>query len=256
MKMKPPIAGKIPYKLVNLGDTRVDDYYWMKLTDAQKNAAQPDEQTRKVLNYLKAENKYTDEVMEHTSTLQDKLYDEIIGRIKKDDQSVPVKENGYFYYTRYEKGGEYPVFCRKKGSLDAPEEIMLNGNELAKGNDYFQIGGVSVSENSEILAYSIDTVSRRRYAIYFKNLETGDLLKDQIPNTTGGITWANDNKTIFFTTKDKETLRADRVNRYLLGSGSPVEVYYEGDETFSTFVYKTKSKKYLVIGSSQTLSTE
>jgi len=254
--MKPPVADKIPHKLVNLGDTRIDNYYWMRLSDEQKKAVQPDEQTQKVLNYLKAENEYTNKMLKPTQPMQQKLYDEIVGRFKKDDQSVPVKENDYFYYTRYEKEGEYPIYCRKKANLEAPEEIILDGNKLAEGHNYFQIGGFSVSENSKILAYSIDTVSRRRYTIFFKNLLTGELLKDQISNTSGGITWANDNRTIFFTSKDPETLRADQINRYVLGDEKPVKVYYEKDETFSTFVFKTKSKKYLVIGSSQTLSTE
>ncbi len=256
MDVKPPVAEKIPHKLEAHGDMRIDNYYWMRLSDEQKNAEEPDEQTQKVLDYLNAENAYTDEVMKHTEKLQKELYDEIIGRIKQDDESVPYKENGYYYYTRYEKGKEYPVYCRKMGSLDAKEEVMLNVNDLARGYDYFQVGDWSVSEDNKLLAYSVDTVSRRRYTIYFKVLETGELLTDQIPNTNGGITWANDNKTVFFSTKDQETLRADRINRFKLGAEKPEEVFFESDETFSTYVYKTKSKKYLIIGSSQTLSTE
>ncbi len=256
MNTKPPVADKIPHKLEAHGDVRIDNYYWMRLSDEQKNAETPDDQTKKVLDYLNAENTYTDVVMEHAEKLQKELYDEIVGRIKQDDESVPYKDNGYYYYTRYEKGKEYPVYCRKKGSLDAEEEVMLNVNELAEGHSYCQVGDLSVSEDNRILAYSVDTVSRRRYTIYFKDLETGELLADEIPNTTGGITWANDNKTVFFSTKDPKTLRADRINRFRLGSKDPEEVYFESDETFSTFVSKTKSKKYLVIGSSQTLSTE
>ena len=254
--MKPPVAEKSPKELTIHDDTRVDNYLWMRLTDEQKNAEAVDKQTQKVLDYLNAENAYTNAVMNHTEAFQKKLFEEIIGRIKQDDESVPVKRNGYFYYTRYEKGNEYPLYCRKKGNLEAKEEIMLNVNLLAKGHDFFQVVGVNVSEDSKTLAYGVDTVSRRRYTIYFKNLETGELLADQISNTTGGVTWAHDNKTVFYSTKDPVTLRSDRINRYVLGSNSPVEVYYEKDETFGTFVSKTKSKKYLVIGSSQTLSTE
>ncbi len=255
-EMKPPMAEKTPTKLEAHGDERIDNYYWMRLSDEQKNAETPDEQTTKVLNYLNAENDYTNAVMKHTEKFQKELYDEIVGRIKQDDESVPYMDNGYFYYTRYEKGKEYPVYCRKRGSLDAKEEVMLNVNELAEGHNYFQVGGLSVSEDNKLLAYSVDTLSRRRYTIYFKSLESGKLLADQIPNTTGGITWANDNKTVFFSTKDEETLRADRINRFKLGTKEPVEVFFESDETFSTNIYKTKSKKYLVIGSTQTLSTE
>jgi oligopeptidase B len=256
MDVKPPVAEKLPHKLEAHGDVRIDNYYWMRLSDEQKNAETPDEQTQKVLDYLNAENAYTDAILKHTEKLQKDLYDEIVGRIKQDDESVPYKDNGYYYYTRYEEGKEYPVYCRKKGNLDAEEEVMLNVNILAEGYDYFQVGDWSVSEDNKLLAYSVDTVSRRRYTIYFKDLKTGKLLADQIPNTTGGITWANDNKTVFFSTKDPETLRADKINRFKLGAGDPEEVYFESDETFSTYVYKTKSKKFLVIGSSQTLSTE
>ncbi len=254
--MKPPVAEKIAKELIAHGDTRVDNYYWMRLSDEEKNAEKPWEHAQKVLDYLNAENAYKDGMMKHTLKLQKDLFDEIVGRIKKDDESVPYRDNDYYYYSRYVEGGEYPVYCRKKGSLDAEEEIMLNVNELAEGYDYYQIGGMSVSEDNKILAYGVDTVSRRRYTVYFKNLETGELLADNIPNTTGGVTWANDNKTVFFSTKDEVTLRPDRIKSYVLGDEKPKEVFYEEDETFSTYVYKTKSKKYLVIGSSQTLSTE
>ncbi len=256
VEVEPPVAEKIPKELVAHSDTRIDNYFWMRLSDEQKNAETADEQTQKVLDYLNAENEYKEKMLEHTVQLQQDLFDEIVGRIKQDDESVPYKENGYYYYTRYEEGKEYPIYCRKKESLEADEQVMLNVNILAEGYDYFQIGGLSISEDNKILAYGVDTVSRRRYTIYFKNLETGKLLKDEIPNTTGGVTWANDNKTVFFSTKDEQTLRSDRINIYKLGGNAPQEVYYEEDETFSTYVYKTKSKKFLVIASSQTLSSE
>jgi len=254
--LKPPVAEKIAKELTIHGDTRTDDYYWMRLSDEQKNTENSDEQIGKVLEYLEAERDYAKQIMAHTDEFQQTLFDEIIGRIKKDDESVPYKENGYYYYTRYAEGQEYPIFCRKKETLDADEEIILNVNILAEGYEYFQVGGMSISENNNLLAYGVDTVSRRRFTIYFKNLETGELLDDQISNTTGGVTWANDNNTVFFSTKDSVTLRSDKINIYQLGNNAAREVYYEEDETFGTFIYKTKSKKYLVIGSYQTLSTE
>ncbi len=256
VEVEPPVAEKISKELVAHNDTRVDDYFWMRLSDEQKNAENPDEQTKNVLDYLNAENAYKDKMLEHTVPFQESLFDEIVGRIKQDDESVPYKENGYFYYSRYEEGQEYPIYCRKKGNLDAEEEIILNVNILAEGYDYYQIAGMSISEDNKLLAYGVDTVSRRRYTIYFMSLETGKLLSDVIPNTTGRVTWANDNKTVLFSTKDEQTLRSDRINLYKLGDMAPQEVYYEQDETFNTYVYKTKSKKFLVIASSQTLSSE
>jgi oligopeptidase B len=244
---QPPVAEKIKKELTIHGDTRIDNYFWLR-----------ERENPKVIDYLKAENAYTDSVMAHTKDFQTKIFDEIVGRIKKDDSSVPYKRNGYFYYSRYEKGGEYPIYCRKKDNMDADEEIMLNVNEMAKGYSYYQIGGYQVSEDNKILAYSTDTVSRRKYTIYFKDLTTGELLADKIAVTTGGITWANDNKTIYYTTKDPETLRSDKIFRHALGTEQADDklIFEEKDETFDTYVYKSKSKKYLMIGSSSTLSTE
>ncbi len=255
--MKPPKAKKEKKVLEIHGDTRVDNYFWMRLTDEQKEAETPDAQTQDVLDYLNAENAYREEVMRPTEGLQKELYDEIVGRIKQDDQSVPVTMNGYSYYNRFEKGQDYPLICRKPAT-GGDEEIMLNGPVLAKDYEYFAVGSQTVSENNELLAYSIDTVSRRQYTIHVKNLKTGEVLSDEIPNTTGGITWANDNKTFFYTKKDPVTLRSFRIYRHVLGTSSDddVLVYEEKDETFSCSVYKTKSKKYLMIVSYQTLSTE
>lgn len=253
----PPVAEKKPESLTMHGDTRTDNYYWMKLSDEQKNAKNPDAQTRKVLDYLNAENAYREKMMAHTDSFQNRLFEEIKGRIKQTDMSVPYKENGYYYITRYEEGKEYAIHSRKKENLEAPEEIMLNVNELAAGHAYYALGGLSVSPDNSILAYSEDTVSRRQYTIRFKNLATGKNLADVIPVTTGGITWGNDNKTVFYTKQDA-ALRSYKIFRHTLGT--PVEkdvlVWHEKDETFSTYVYKTKSKKYLVIGSSATLSQE
>ncbi|MDT0552817.1 S9 family peptidase [Urechidicola vernalis] len=254
---KGPTAKKIPETLSIHNDDRIDNYFWMRLSDKQKNAETPDDQTQDVLDYLNAENDYLKETTSHTEGLQKSLYEEMIGRIKKDDQSVPVTENGYSYYSRFEKGADYRLYCRKKTGTDK-EEIMLNGPELAKGYAYYGFSGRSVSPNNKLLAYGIDTVSRRRYTIYFKDLTTGELLKDKLENTTGGATWANDNKTVFYTTKDPQTLRSNKIWRHVLGSdqSEDVLVFEEKDDTFSTGIYKSKSKQYLFIWSSQTLSTE
>lgn len=254
---QPPIAKKIPHPITIHNDTRVDDYFWMRLSDEQKNAETPDSHTQDVLDYLNAENDYTKKVLSHTEGFQKKLFDEIVGRIKQDDESVPYSDNGYYYITRFEKGKEHPIFSRKKGNLEAPEEIMLNENELAKPYDYYKIGGRSVSPNNEIIAFGEDTVSRRIYTIRFKNLHTGEMLPDVIENTTGSSVWANDNNTIFYTRKD-ESLRSFKIFKHKLGTDSSQDqlVFHEADDTFSTYIYKTKSKKYLVIGSYATLTQE
>jgi len=242
----PPQAEKISKELTIHGDTRIDNYYWLNQRDNPK-----------VIEYLKAENAYKEAVMKHTEELQDKLYNEIIGRIKKTDMSVPYLDNGYFYYSRYEEGNNYPIYARKKGSLEAEEEIMLNVQEMSNGHSFFSVVGLSVSPNNKYLSYGVDTVSRRKYTLHIKDLTTGDILEDKIPNTTGGAVWANDNKTLFYTTKD-DTLRAYKIFRHILGTDSSqdVEIYHEKDPTFSTTIYKTKSDRFLIIASYQTLSTE
>ena len=254
-KVKPPVAEKIPHEIF---DNRIDNYFWMRLSDEQKSAAAPDEQTAKVLDYLNRENEYTKTIQKHTEALQKTLFDEMVGRIKKDDESVPYLDNGYYYYYKYSEGKEYPVHYRKKGSLDAPEEILLDVNKIAEGQEYCSVSQLSVSRNNKILAYSVDTVSRRRYTIYFLDLETGNLLPDKIENTTGQVVWAADNKTLYYTGKDFETLRADKIIRHKLGSDTSKDekVYSETDETFSVGLEETKSRKYIIIQSRQTLATE
>ena len=235
-----------------------DPYFWMRLSDEQKEASTPDEQTADVIDYLNRENDYKDKVLAPTVKLQESLYDEIVGRIVKDDESVPVKYRGYWYYSRFEEGNEYSFSCRKKGAMEGDEEIMLNGPELAKGHSYFSIGGSSVSPNNELLVYGVDTVSRRQYTLYFKNLATGELFEDQIPETNGGAVWANDNKTIFYTKNDPQTLRSYRVYKHVLGTpaSDDVVVYEETDETFYVGVGKSKSQEYIMVSSNSTLSTE
>ncbi len=244
---EPPVAEKIPKELTIHGDTRVDDYYWLNERDNPQ-----------VIDYLNAENAYKDTVMKHTEPFQKKLYDEIVGRIKKTDMSVPSKESGYYYYSRYEEGGEYRIYCRRKGTMEAEEEILLNVNEMAKGHAYYSVTGYSVSSNNNLIAFGVDTVSRRKYTIHFKNLETGEILPDEIPVTSGRAAWANDNKTVFYILKDEETLRSYKILKHVLGTdpSSDKEIFEEKDVTFSTYVYKSKSKKYLIIASSHTLSDE
>lgn len=252
-----PKAKKIAKELVQHGDVRNDDYFWMRLSDDQKKAENPDEQTKDVLNYLEAENKYLEQVMAHTDSLQDTLYNEIVGRIKKDDSSVPVTDNGYEYYTRFEQGNDYAYYCRKKiGSDD--EDIMLNGPKMAEGYAYFGLGQWKVSPDNELLAYAVDTVSRRQYNIYVKNLKSDLLLEDKLENTSGQMVWANDNRTLFYVQKDPQTLRGDKIYRHVMGTdqSNDILVFEETDETFNCFIYKTKSDAYVVIGSNQTLSSE
>ncbi|MCK4881259.1 MAG: S9 family peptidase, partial [Bacteroidales bacterium] len=245
--MEAPVAAKKLKELTLHGHTRVDNYYWLR-----------EREDPEVIAYLEAENSYRESVMKGTEQFQKDLFDEIVSRIKQDDESVPYKENGYFYYARYEEGKEYPIFCRKKETLEADEEIMANVNEMAEGYSYYQVGGMSVSPDNRYVAIGIDTVSRRKYTIYIKDLETGKMLEDRIPLTTGGASWASDSKILFYTQKDDETLRSKAIFRHAMGTAASgdVMVYEEKDETFGTTVYKTKSKKYLVIGSFSTLTSE
>lgn len=245
--MTAPVAKKIDKELTIHGHTRVDPYYWLR-----------EREDPEVIAYLEAENAYTEAMIKDTKDFEDQLYKEIVGRIKQDDQSVPFLDNGYYYYTRFEEGGEYPLVCRKKGSLEAEEDIILNVPEMAKGHSYFQLGGYAVSPDNKLLAYGVDTVSRKKYTLYFKNLESGEIYKDAISTTDGSPSWANDNKTVFYTQKDDKTLRNHKVFRHILGTAmeADVLVHHEADETFSTYVYKTKSDKYIMIGSGSTLSDE
>ena len=181
-----PVAEKKSVKLEQHGDVRNDNYFWMRLTDEQKNAKEKDAQTKKVEAYLNAENSYFNEVTANTKAFQENLFEEMKARIKEDDSSVPYKENGYFYITRFEVGNQYPIFTRKKGSLEAKEELLFNVNEEAKGHDYFQLGGLNISPDNKIVAFATDTVSRRQYILRIKNLETGEIYSDEIKNTTGG----------------------------------------------------------------------
>lgn len=256
-EMKPPIALIQPETLITHNDSRIDEYFWMRLSDEQKDEGDKNPQTKEVLEYLRAENSYTEAVMKSTETLQEELYDEMIARLDPTDQSVPYLYNGYYYYSRYEDGAEYPLHCRKAGNLSAPEEIMIDETALAEGHDYYDISGASISKDNQLVAFGEDTLSRRIYTIRFKNLETGEWLQDQIPGTSGNVVWANDNKTVFYTIRDK-ALRAFKIFRHTLGSPveQDVEVFHEADETFRCGIFKSKSEKYLIISSNSTVSDE
>ncbi|WP_109853489.1 S9 family peptidase [Aquimarina sp. AU58] len=246
-KVQPPIAAKKPANLEKHDDIRVDNYFWLN-----------DRENQEVIDYLEQENAYNDKMTAHTKKFQENLFEEMKSRIKEDDSSVPYKLNGYWYLTRFEKGKDYPIYSRKKESLDAEEEILFDCNKEAEGYSYYRLSGLSISPDNKLAAYGVDTVSRRKYTIRIKNLVTGEVYPEIIETTTGGSTWATDSKTLFYTKKDNETLRSNKIYRHVLGTpvSDDVEIFNETDDTFSTFVYKTKSKKYLVIGSSSTLTSE
>jgi len=250
--VKPPVADKKEKQLIAHGDTRLDPYYWMN--DFFKKG--PD--STRVVDYLKAENSYYETMTAGTNALQEKLYEEMKGRIKEKDESVPVFKNGYYYYSRVEPGKDYYVYCRKKGSLTAAEEVLLDVNKMAEGHNYFSATGFSVSKDNKLLAYGIDILSRRQYNIYIKNIETGEVYRDVIANTEGNPVWANDNKTIFYTSKNLVTLLSEKINRHTLGTdaAADVTVYEEKDPSNYIGVSKTKSEEYIVISSSATLSSE
>ena len=243
----PPKAEKIPVSFKKFNDIRIDDYYWLKERDNPE-----------VIDYLERENDYYEKMTSHTLDLQDKLFNEIKNKIKEDDESVPYFLNGYWYKTKYEEGLGYPIYTRYKDSLSNNEEILFNCNELAEKHDYFNLSNFQISPDNKIVAYSIDTVSRRLYTIQFKNLETGEIYNDKIINSSGSFAWANDNSTLFYTNRDVNTLRNDKIFKHKLGTDYENDelIYFENDETFYTNVSKSKSKKYIIISSYSTLTSE
>ena len=246
--LQPPLAAAVPHELEIHGDVRVDNYYWLSERE------NPD-----TIAYLNAENEYTEAMTAHTASLQQTLAAEFKERIKQDDESVPYRRGSYFYYSRMEDGKDYPIFARKKGSVDADEEIMLDVNELAAGHDgYFRVGGMQVTESENLLAYGVDNVGRRIYTVYFKDLATGETSDETIENVTSNLAWANDDKTLFYTRQDPVTLRFFQIWKHKLGSDAAedVLVYEEKDETFNCGVGKTQSKRFIAIGCSQTLANE
>ena len=242
-----PLAKQIPKNLTIHDDVRFDKFYWLN-----------DRENPEVIDYLNKENDYYNAHTAHTKDFQVSLFEEMKSRIKEDDSSVPYKYNGYWYITKFEKGKDYPIYTRKKESLTASEELLFDCNEMAKGHSYFRLVGLNISPNNHIISYGIDTTGRRQYKLQIKDLKTDKVFKEEISNTTGGSTWANDNKTLFYTLKDETTLRSEAIYKHLLNTDPKLDelVYKELDDTFGVSVYKTKSKKYLVIGSFSTLTTE
>ncbi len=244
--MQAPIAKKIEKKLEKHGDIRIDNYYWLN-----------DRENPEVIEYLNQENEYTKTVLQPTEEFQAKLFEEMKSRIKEDDSSVPYKMNGYWYLTEFQKGKEYPIHKRRKDNLDNPDEILFDVNPMAEGHAYYKLGGLSISPNNEMCTFGVDNVSRRIYTIQIKDLKTGEILADKIENTTGGSVWAADNQTLFYTRKD-EALRAFQIWKHKLGTPAEEDtlVFEETDDTFSVYVYKSKSRDFIIIGTSSTVSDE
>lgn len=242
-----PIASQVPKNLTIHEDVRVDEFYWLK-----------ERENPEVIDYLNKENDYYNAHTATSKDFQQSLFEEMKSRIKEDDSSVPYKYNGYWYITRFEKGKDYPIYVRKKESLEASEELLFDCNDMAKNHSYFRLVGLNVSPNNTMVSYAIDTSGRRQYKLHIKDLKTNQVFDEKINNTTGGSTWANDNKTLFYTLKDETTLRSEAIYKHLLHTDPKRDelVYEELDDTFGVSVYKTKSKKYLVIGSYSTLTTE
>ncbi len=244
--MDAPVAQKIEEELTIHGDTRIDFYYWMR-----------DRENPEVINYLNEENAYLEASLGHTQELQKELFEEMKGRIKQDEASAPYLSNGYYYYTRYEEGGEYPIYCRKEDSAGATEEVMLNVPELAKNHSYFNIRSIDVSPDNNKIAYTVDTLGRRQHTIYIKNLQTDEVTPTGIRMAAGDVVWAADNRNVFYTTIHPETLRYEKVFRFDTQRQQGEEVYYEEDDTYYYMgVSKTKDGKYLTISARATLSNE
>ena len=245
--IQPPVAKIIPKTLEKFGDIRIDNYFWLN-----------DRENSEVIDYLNKENVYYQKMTAHTKAFQKELFEEMKSRIKEDDESVPYLYNGYYYITRFETGKNYPIYSRKKESLSAKEEILFDCNALANGKSYFQLGNLSISPDNKLAVFSTDTIGRRIYNIQVKDLETGKILADKIEKVSGNAVWANDNKTIFYSSQDAITLRSDKIFKHKLGTkqADDVLVYFEKDETYNVEIAKSKSKKYLAIESGSTLTTE
>ncbi len=241
-----PRAEKISKIITAHNHERIDEFYWLN-----------ERGNPKVIDYLNSENDYRNSYMEDYKGLENELFEEIKSRIKEDDSSVPYLDNGYYYYTRFEKGKQYPIYCRKKDNLKNDEEILIDVNKMSQGHEYFRIGGIDISPNNKIMAYSVDTISRRLYTVHFKNLETGKKNTHTISNTSGGVSWANDNMTLFYNQKNTKTLRTEKVMRHSFNQNQKdEEVYFEKDDEFNLYSYKSKSGKYIIIVSGKTISDE
>ncbi|MBW2464891.1 MAG: S9 family peptidase [Deltaproteobacteria bacterium] len=247
--MTPPVAKRLPHALEDHDQTRQDPYYWMRSDDRS------DEE---VLSHLAAENAYAEQELAPLAGFRESLFEEIVARIPKDDESVPYRLDGYWYYRRVEEGKEYPIYCRRAGTMQADEQVILDANAEAEGHDYYSAKGLTTSVNGEVLAYGEDLVSRRIYTLKFKNLTTGEMLPDEIPGTSGGAVWALDNQTVFYVKKEEGTLREYQVWRHTLGTDAAADVlvYEEEDAEFYLGISRSRSRDYVLIGSYQTLSHE
>ncbi|MCX5790980.1 MAG: S9 family peptidase [Elusimicrobia bacterium] len=242
---EPPRAQKIPFKLEKHGEVRTDDYYWLK-----------DRSAPGVLAYLKAENDYTEEMLKPTEKFREKLFAEMKGRIKQDDSTVPFKYGEYYYFKYYKTGREYPVYARRRGAADGPEEVLLDVNELAKGQAFCQVRFPAIRPDHKMIAYAVDTKGRRFFTVYFKDLVTGQVAEEKIENTAGNMVWANDNRTLVYVKQNPETLRWERVFSHELGAKKDKELFFEADETFEASISKSGTEKYIFIRTGATLSTE
>jgi oligopeptidase B len=242
-----PVARIIPKELKKYNDTRIDNYFWLNQRNDQN-----------VIDYLNEENSFYEQETAHTKDFETSLFEEMKSRIKEDDSSVPYKYNGYWYIVRYEKGQDYPIYTRRKESLDAKEELVFDCNKMAKGHAYFRLVGLSVSPDNTMISFGIDTTGRRQYTLQIKSLITNDIFSDAIKNTTGSSTWANDNSTLFYAKKDEQTLRSNEIYKHKIGDEEKddVVVFTENDDTFGAAVYKTKSRKYIIVACYSTLTNE
>lgn len=243
----PPVAKQIPKELIAQNDVRVDNYFWLN-----------DRENHEVIDYLEQENAYCESKMKHTEQFQKDLFEEMKSRIKEDDQSVPYKYNGYWYIAKFETGKDYPIYFRRKEAIDAPDELLFDCNKMAEGQSYFKLTGISISPDNSKVAFALDTVGRRQYTIHIKDLKTNELFPERITNATGSSTWANDNKTLFYTSKNEQTLRSEKVLKHILGTDPKNDelVYHEDDDTFNVSVHKSKSRQYIIIASHSTLTNE
>ncbi|MEF3280077.1 MAG: S9 family peptidase [Elusimicrobiota bacterium] len=243
-KIEPPVAKKIPYRLEKHGDVRIDNYFWLK-----------DRDSKDVIDYLKAENKYTELVMKDYKKVEKQIYKELKSRIKEDYQTAPVKYKNYLYFKRYKKGKDYPIYYRKKIGLEKPE-LLLDVNDIAKDREFCHVSKVQVSPSQEILAYAVDYVGRRFYTIYFKDLKTGKMLDTKIENVTSNFAWSNDSNIIYYVKQDSETLRWQGVWKFNIKSKTTQKLYYEDDKTYSVYLTKSNSENYLFMTIDSTLTTE
>ena len=247
--LSPPVAAAKPHLVPSPNGARDDEYYWLR-DDTRKS--------KKVLAYLDAENAYADAMLSPTKALEDELYGELVARIKQDDSTVPVLRRGWWYYTRYETGREYPIYARRRRTMTAPEQVMIDANTLGAGKSFFQIGAWAVSPNGRMLAYAEDVVGRRQYTLRVKNLDTGVTLADRVANIEPNLVWANDNKTLLYVEKDPITLLSVRVRKHVVGSRGAKDplVYEEPDHSYYMRLHRSKSEKYLFIALRSTLQSE